>query len=163
MRLTVPSVRAGDFGATGPADVNNHQTMTQSFTSKLHKEVHPSYYPRELKVRAPGGQSAHSLCVYLTLGRLCAQNWYSDDWIHHVYDDARSSFLQQQHRIRNQNAKGASVASARARHCADSPPARARTGTRYLECRECKQLYYEVLAKGKQRTREYLESRRITV
>eukprot|EP00698_Gefionella_okellyi_P012819 TRINITY_DN3479_c0_g1_i2.p2 TRINITY_DN3479_c0_g1~~TRINITY_DN3479_c0_g1_i2.p2 ORF type:complete len:238 (-),score=40.19 TRINITY_DN3479_c0_g1_i2:53-766(-) len=102
------------LGAVGPADEGNHNTMTQSMVHKTHREIFGFYYPRSLK------------------------NWYSDDWITHVYDDYQSSFWLKHHKIRNKNEKG----------------------TRYSECNTCGGVYQQELAAGKRVLQEWVNKNR---
>jgi hypothetical protein len=76
-----------NLGVVGPIDEGNHNTLTQTFVHKTHYDIFGYFYPPIFR------------------------NWYSDDWISHVYDNSKSTYKSQL------KVKNSQVA-----------------GTRYIEC-----------------------------
>lgn len=75
------------LGVVGPHDEGNASILTQSFVHRTHYDIFGYYYPPIFR------------------------NWYSDDWVTHVYDHAKSTFRTKK------KVKNSQVA-----------------GTRYIEC-----------------------------
>lgn len=79
-RLRDNPVRS-NFGATGPIDTNHGKIFTQSFVHRTHFDIFGYYYPPIFR------------------------NWFSDDWITHVYTKSNST-LHTEVKVTNSNAKG---------------------------------------------------------
>ena len=99
------------FGVSGPIDLNNPRILTQALVHRVHLEIFGKIYPDSFR------------------------NWYSDDWLSHVYGSQHTTMDRRVAVLNSQSA-----------------------GTRYQKNEEAKQWVQIEIERGQRLINHYIES-----